>query len=98
MQSMIFWSHQVSKKLVIEMFPESYLALQKEVAFHPELVEYLQKPGKANDVMHQFAEIASFAGVVLDGFYTQAELTKLADVLVNRLQDLRGVIRVSSVH
>ena len=69
-------------------FPEVYLALDREIQHHEELVGYLQNH-PAVDFEVRIAEIASYVGIVLDDVYNQKDMDKLAGILLKRLQDQR---------
>lgn len=77
--------------LHIEMFPESYVALNQELNNHPELCALL-----ANHPPQEFeirlAEIATYCGVLLDGTYTPDDLEKLADILWRKLREKSSLI------
>ena len=77
-------------KVTFEMFPEGYIALNKELAtgLHPKLEALLAKhPVEETDI--KLAEIASYCQVALDATYTLAERDKLCFILAGRLQALR---------
>lgn len=75
-------------KILIEQFPESYIALQAELHYHPQLIEFLQKH-PANEFELRMAEICAYCSVALDGMYTPKDMEKLADILIRRLQNKR---------
>ena len=76
--------------LVIEMFPEGYQALSKELAtgLHPKLEKLLAKH-PVDEIDVKLAEIAGYVGVLLDGTYTIEERDKLCYILAGRLEVLR---------
>jgi hypothetical protein len=77
-------------KVRFEMFPEGYIALNKELAtgLHPKLEKLLANhPADETDV--KLAEIASYCQVALDATYTLAERDKLCFILAGRLEALR---------
>lgn len=90
--------------MIIEMFPEGYIALNAELAtgFHPKLEAILsQQP--ADEVDLKLGIIATYCAVLLDGTYTLEERDKLCHILVGRLNVLREfvpaqVIRDPNVH
>lgn len=79
-------------KYKFEMFPEGYIALNKELAsgLHPKL-EKLLANHPADDVDVKLAEIASYCQVILDGTYTIEERDKLCFILAGRLEVLREI-------
>lgn len=77
------------------LFSEPRIALNREVANHPELMELLQKH-PANEFEIRLAEIASYCEVILDGVYSQMELDKLCDILYKKLIQKRTPIWITS--
>lgn len=79
-------------KFKFEMFPEGYIALNRELAtgLHPKLEKLLANhPADETDV--KLSEIALYCGVVLDATYTLAERDKLCFILAGRLEVMREV-------
>lgn len=77
-------------KLTVQMFPDGYVALNKELAtgYHPKLEALLsQHPPHETDV--RLSQIAVYCGVVLDGTYTLEERNQLCAILAGRLEVLR---------
>lgn len=77
-------------KIRFEMFPEGYIALNKELAtgLHPKLEKLLEKhPLDETDI--KLAEIAAYCSVALDATYTLGERDKLCFILAGRLEALR---------
>lgn len=77
-------------KIRFEMFPEGYIALNKELAtgLHPKLEKLLANhPADETDI--KLAEIASYCSIALDATYTLAERDKLCFILAGRLEVLR---------
>lgn len=78
----------------LEFFSESRIALNREVRYHPELIERLQEH-PANEFEIRVAEIAAYCAVILDGDYTPSDLDKLCDILYWKLVEMRtGIIGV----
>ena len=79
-------------KYRFELFPEGYIALNRELAtrLHPKL-EVLLKNHSVDDVDIKLAEIASYCSVVLDGTYTIEERDRLCFILAGRLEVLREI-------
>lgn len=72
-------------------FPESFIALNQEVGNHPELCARLAKhPSQELEI--RLAEIATYCDIILDGYYTQEDLERLADILVRKLKDKNSII------
>ena len=83
------WSNGKTR---FEMFPEGYIALNKELAsgLHPKLVERLANhPNDEVDI--KLSEIAVYCEIVLDGTYDIASRDKLCFILAGRLSKLREV-------
>lgn len=78
--------------LTIEMFPEGYQALAKELAtgLHPQL-EKLLGNHPADEIDIKLAEIAGYVGVLLDGTYSLEERDKLCFILAGRLEVMREI-------
>ena len=74
----------MANNLIIQQFPESYIALNRELSYHPQLVEFLQKH-PANEFELRMAEICAYCSIALDGQYTPKDLERLADILLKRL-------------
>ena len=74
------------------MFPEGYIALQKELStgLHPKLEKLLANHAP-NELDIKLAEIASYVGVLLDGTYSLDERDKLCYILAGRLEVLREI-------
>lgn len=77
-------------KVRFELFPEGYIALNKELAtgLHPKLEKLLANhPADETDI--KLAEIANYCLIALDATYTLAERDKLCFILAGRLEALR---------
>ncbi len=85
----------MAAKMILEFFPDSYIALNQELTNHPVLTDILQNQ-PANEFELRLAEICTYCDVVLDGHYARADLEKLADILVNKLREKRGSIILAS--
>jgi hypothetical protein len=77
-------------KLTVQMFPEGYIALNKELAtdLHPKLVALLANH-PADEVDIRLMEICTYCSIAVDGEYTLAERDKLCFILAGRLEALR---------
>lgn len=79
-------------KIRFEMFPEGYIALNKELAtgLHPKLEALLAKhPVDETDI--KLSEIAAYCSIALDATYTLGERDKLCFILAGRLEALREI-------
>lgn len=89
-----FGEQQIYKqgKFIIEMLPEGYIALNKELAtgLHKALEEKLKR-FPPDEVDMRLSEVCVHCGIVLDGAYTLAERDKLCAILAGRLEVLREI-------
>jgi len=72
------WNQQV-------MFPEEFIALQKELLHHTELCSRLGLL-LASDIELKFAEIATYCDVMLDGDYNERDFIRLAKIFTQKLE------------
>lgn len=72
----------------IVMFDPSRIALQEELRFHPELCELIAKH-PASEFELRIAEIAAYCDILLDGYYTPDELSKLCGIMAAKLYERR---------
>lgn len=72
--------------MIAEMFPESYIELDKELrtGYHPEL-ERILSGVNIDDLDLKLGHIAAYCEVVLDGDYPLADRIKLCDMLREKL-------------
>ena len=75
----------------IVLFDPHRIALQEELRNHPELCELIAKH-PADQFEVRLAEIAAYCEVLLDGYYTEEELSNLCGILTNRLIERRTQI------
>jgi hypothetical protein len=77
-------------KFTVQMFPEGYIALNRELAtgLHPKL-ETLLNNHPVDEVDIRLLEICTYCSIVVDGEYTLAERDKLCFILAGRLEALR---------
>jgi hypothetical protein len=77
-------------KYRFEMFPEGYIALNRELAtgLHPKLEELLSRH-PIDEVDIRLAHISSYCEVALGATYTLAERDKLCFILAGRLEAKR---------
>lgn len=72
------------------MFPEVFIDLQAEIQQHEQLlINLLQLPKDASMEM-KLGEVAAYCEVVLDGYYGEEDVINLCDILVRRMQRIRG--------
>lgn len=85
-------------KYTIEMFPEGYIALNKELAtgYHPKL-EYNLSNYPVGEIDIRLATIATYVGIVMDGAYTLESRSELCSILAGRLEMLRDLAAKHSV-
>ena len=73
-----------SRWVAVNLFPESFIALNRETAEHPVLMERL-----ANHQMAEWevklAEIANYCEVVLDGDYMPEDIDNICNILYRKL-------------
>ena len=74
--------------MYLEYYPEEYIELQKELRFHPVLLDRLQKFDQ-KDVELVIAEIAAYCEIVLDGIYVEADIVRLAELMIPKLRAKR---------
>ena len=72
-------------------FSEKRIELQRELQYHPELVEKLQRYA-ADAFELQLSEICSWFGIVLDGDYYPEDLDNLCEILRKKLVEKRTLI------
>lgn len=74
----------------INMFPESMIALSREMAHHPELVRIINEENKGDtDPVVRFVTVLTYCGMVVDGTYSHADLEALADICFKKLVQMR---------
>ena len=81
--------------MIIEMFPEELIELNREVANHPELMHRLANH-PPDDIINRIAEIAVYCEVIVDGMYSRQEVLALCDKLTTKLK-LKNVLKISSL-
>lgn len=79
----------------LNIWPDSIIALQREIPKHPKLVALLNNHAVA-DWEVRLAEVANYCEIVLDGDYLPEDIEKLAGILEKRLierrEDNRGLL------
>lgn len=77
----------------LEYFDSRRIALQRELAFHPDVQELLEKHcGSVAKFEVILAEISSLFGIILDDCYSQEDLNNLCEILTKKLYEKRSVI------
>lgn len=78
---MTAWAH-------INIFPEEFIQLNREILNHPDLqVRLANHPAGEWEI--KIAEIALFCDVIVNGDYLPEEMTNLAGILTKRLIERR---------
>ena len=77
-------------KIILEFFPEEYIALQRELAtgLHPVLETRLSRIS-VEEIDFKLAAIAQYCDIVLDGEYSLEDRMKLCALLTKKLIDKR---------
>ena len=86
----------VSMTIELEFFPESALALNKEIENHPRLQLLLHALGPDAPLEEKFAAILFYCGMLVDGYYDNTAMEKLFDVCIEKLKKMSEV--VAAVH
>lgn len=79
--------------LIIEMFPEEYLELQRELVHHPVLVELLQKHNGDPHIDVRIMEICVYLHIIVEGTYSQQDFNNLARICTKKLKEMRQDLR-----
>lgn len=82
--------------MILQYFPEEFLALQAELTHHPDLQAKLANH-PSNEFEIRLAEIASHCQILLDDIYDEADLRRLANILTKRLFESRTQIILPAV-
>jgi len=77
----------------LEYFPEVFIELNKEIQQHDELQTLLLN-NQNNDMLIKFAQVAAYCKVALDDTYTDQDLQKIAEILIDKLRAKRAIILV----
>jgi len=86
--------HEIRKfvqgKFNVEMFPEGYILLNRELAtgYHPKL-ELLLSQFPVDEIDLRLSVIAHYLGIVLDGAYTLEARSELCAIMSGRLEVIR---------
>lgn len=81
----------------LEYFDERRLQLQQELMHHPDMCALI-----ANHPSNQFevrlCEIAAAVGILVDGAYTEEEISNLCEILTKRLYARRsGIVTLTDI-
>lgn len=79
------------KNIQYEMFEPRIIALNREVAHHPELMKILGEQ-EVKDVYIRLAEIATYCNILLIGDYTQERLLQVCEECTKALYRKRTSI------
>ena len=81
-------------KVTVELMPEGYILLGKEIAtgYHP-IIEKRLAGIPPSELDERLLVIATYCGVVVDGFYTIQERSNLCAILAGRLKVLRDITK-----
>jgi len=82
----------------LEMFSEARIALMREVGQHPKLLQQLHDGGHSpnTDWPEMLGVIAAYCNIVMDGFYSQADLEHLYDIVYWKLRSFRSTVIIAS--
>lgn len=80
---------QGNGKMVFEIFPPEYLALDAELRteYHPKIAFIAGYPADEIDI--KIAHVAAYCEVILDDCYTIQDRVKLCGILVEKLKEKR---------
>lgn len=85
------WTH-------VEVFPEESVILQHEIAQnHPQLLNLLSRMPPSTTLSERVAVIATYCGIIVDGFYGEDQLAGLFQLLIDKLRK-RGTIHLIKPH
>lgn len=84
----------MSKRIVKEFFPPSWIALNREANKHPQLLEDLRKEEGIDptNFIQVLECVATYCEVIVDGEYLPADLDKLCGILTRKLYEKRTII------
>lgn len=73
-----------------QYFPQELIELQQEVLmYHPKLAQ--DSESAASDYTHNLGVMAAYVGIEVDGLFDDAEITKLAGLILVRLIAMRTI-------
>ena len=74
-----------------ELFPDSIIALNQEVVNHPQL-QYKLSQFRPDQLTEKLAAIATYCDIVIEGYFGEAELDNLCDMLTQKLRDKGSIL------
>jgi len=86
--------------MIYELFPKELLALDREMREqgHEKLQSYMQTvmvaSGGQMDASETIAAVAAYCSIVVDAYYSEADLLHLCTILVRELKKIRGASAV----
>ena len=79
--------------IAVVTMPMPYFLLRQEIEKHPVLAEIIQQGQGANTPVDEvLGHAAAYCGVILDGYYDEADLLALCNVLLGKLISKRTEI------
>lgn len=69
-------------------FPEYLIELNKEITQHPKLLAQVAQM-KPNELLEKLGTVAAYAGLILDGWYDEADLERICNYIRKELMALR---------
>lgn len=82
---------EIPRGMKLEMFPQEYIDLNREISFHPVLMHLLAVQ-PVDEFEIRLAQVASYCEVMLDDTYTYEDLKGIAKVCCERLMQKRGKV------
>lgn len=77
----------------VELFPESFIALQQEVVNHPHLLDALALNRITTQQLPEFlAAVATYCNIYIEGEFGDEELDSLCDMLVTKLKQRNSIL------
>lgn len=78
------------KNPVLVYDPPEIIELRRELTYHPTLVTRLGN--NEDDLPTIIGILAAEVDIAMDGEYTQEDLLKVTDLIINRLREKRGAV------
>lgn len=79
--------------VMVALMPEPYFQLRLEIEKHPALVQIFQAGQGADTPFDEvLAHTAAYCEVILNGYFTQEDLLKLAETLREKLVQKRSTV------
>jgi hypothetical protein len=84
----------INKHTYKVIFPQEMLALQQEILLnHPQLTTELNALGNVT-LQEKIAYIAAYCGLLLDGYFTDHDLLRLFELLIEKLKTKSAIILI----